>query len=338
MEYGWRLGRIRNATSDRIKPVPTRWQPIGGGLDLTSVFLVDPKQGWRPRDSGEILHGMEAKMIASQKTQLNSAPIKWHGGKHYLAERILAVMPEHIHYVETHFGGGAVLFRKPAPLVASHSEVINDLDGELTNFWRVLQKEDSFQTFKRRVEATPFSRVEWDAAVSIETKCPIEKAVAFFVRFRQSRQGLGRDFATLSRNRTRRGMNEQASSWWSAVEGLDAAHERLKRVVVVNDDATKLIAREDGPNTFFYVDPPYLHETRTVTNAYRYEMGREQHEALLAALAATSGKFILSGYGNPLYLQYQERFNWKRIDVEIDNKASSSKVKPIKVECLWMNY
>lgn len=277
-------------------------------------------------------------MIAQQTTKSFSAPIKWHGGKYYLAERIVAAMPEHVHYVETHFGGGAVLFRKSGPQVAGHSEVVNDLDGELTNFWRVLQKEDTFQKFKRRVEVTPFSKEEWEAAVSSEDPCPVERAVAFFVRYRQSRQGLGRDFATLSRNRTRRAMNEQASSWWSAVEGLDSAHDRLKRVVVVNEDATKLLYREDGPNTFFYVDPPYLHETRAVTNAYRYEMDQTQHESLLTALANLSGKFILSGYSNPLYSQFEKQCGWKRTDVAIDNKASSSKVKPIKVECLWMNY
>jgi DNA adenine methylase len=50
-------------------------------------------------------------------------PLKWHGGKHYLAKRIIALMPSHTHYVETHFGGGSVMLAKNPEGV---SEVAND--------------------------------------------------------------------------------------------------------------------------------------------------------------------------------------------------------------------
>ena len=36
-------------------------------------------------------------------------PLKWHGGKNYLARHIVALMPRHVHYCESFFGGGAVL-------------------------------------------------------------------------------------------------------------------------------------------------------------------------------------------------------------------------------------
>lgn len=268
----------------------------------------------------------------------SSAPIKWHGGKHYLAARIIERMPAHTHYVETHFGGGAVFFRKPSHLIDKHSEVINDLDGELTNFWRVLQSEASFSAFKRRVEATPFSKVEWLHAAKLRPTDPVERAWAFFVRYRQSRQGLGRDFATMSRSRTRRSMNEQASSWLSAVEGLEEAHERLKRVVVCSEDGTNLIAREDSLDTFFYCDPPYVAGTRVVSNAYRCEMSDDCHNRLLITLGNIRGKFLLSGYRNAAYDSAAERFGWRRIDIRIDNKASGQKLKPIKTECLWSNF
>jgi DNA adenine methylase len=271
-------------------------------------------------------------------TGKKSAPIKWHGGKYYLAARIIEEMPGHTHYVETHFGGGAVLFRKPPAFTEKHSELVNDIDGELTNFWRVLQGSDSFERFKRVVEATPFSKVEWNRAKACESIDPVERAVAFFVRYRQSRQGLGRDFATMSRTRTRRGMNEQASSWWSAIDGLDDAHHRLRRVVIVNDDANELIQREDCPHTFFYCDPPYVHRTRSVDNAYRCEMTEPDHEALLSVLASVRGRFILSGYADSLYNSVAAQYGWRRVDIRIDNKASGLKTKPVKTESLWMNY
>ena len=72
-------------------------------------------------------------------------------------------------------------------------------------------------------------------------------------------------------------MNEQASSWLSAVEGLQDVHQRLKSVVILNDNACKVIGQQDGPHTLFYCDPPYLHETRTVTSAYGHEMTESDH-------------------------------------------------------------
>ena len=166
----------------------------------------------------------------------------------------------------------------------------------------------------------------------------VESAVQFFIQFRQSRQGLGKDFATLSRNRTRRAMNEQVSSWLSAVEGLPEAHERLKRVVILNSDACKVIQQQDGPKTLFYLDPPYLHETRKVTDAYQFEMSIEEHSELLDVLLNISGKFILSGYHSDLYDAHALTGAWHRVDIELDNKASSAKKKETKTECLWTNF
>ena len=73
-------------------------------------------------------------------------PLKWHGGKYYLAARIVALMPQHKHYVEPYAGGLSVLLAKDPDGV---SEVVNDLHGQLTNFWRVLQSEDTFDHFQR---------------------------------------------------------------------------------------------------------------------------------------------------------------------------------------------
>lgn len=259
-------------------------------------------------------------------------PLKWHGGKYYLAPKIIELMPKHIHYVEPFFGGGAVLLQKSSKGV---SEVVNDVHMELTNFWRVLQDVRKFKKFKRIIEAVPFSQVEWNDSL-VRSKDMTRQAVNFFIRCRQSRAGKLSGFATLSRNRTRRQMNEQASSWLTAVDGLDEVAARLKRVVILNDDAKKVILSQDGDNTLFYLDPPYVHETRVTTADYDFEMSIEQHEELLGVLESCSGKILLSGYPNQLY---DERLSdWNTIDIEIDNKASSAKRKPRKIERIWMNY
>src|SRR3989442_13548499 len=97
-----------------------------------------------------------------------SSPLKRHGGKSYLAEWIISLMPPRalntnapaesdngwLHYVEPYFGGGAVLLAQDPEGIF---EVVNDIDGELTNFWRVLKDVELFGEFQRIANCTPFS-------------------------------------------------------------------------------------------------------------------------------------------------------------------------------------
>lgn len=250
-------------------------------------------------------------------------------------------MPPHVHYVEPYFGGGSVLLQKNPEGV---SEVVNDLNSDLAMFWTVIRDPVWFEAMRRHLEGTPFSQVEWehanaDLSIPADSKAyVVYRAIKFFIAARQSRQGLMRDFATLSRNRVRRGMNEQVSSWLTAIEGLPDVHARLKRVVILNSPAVEVIKQQDGPNTLFYCDPPYLHETRMTTSDYAHEMTPEQHRELLATLGAIEGKFILSGYPSAMYEGARATYGWHRTDIEIDNKASSAAVKEKKTECLWFNF
>lgn len=276
-------------------------------------------------------------------------PLKWHGGKHYLAHWIISHMPPHLHYVEPYFGGGSVLLARDPnrdwmgeEKLPSHqrgsSEVVNDLNGELMNFWRVLQSEELFPQFRRLVELSPVSQQLWQEAENTEGS-QVERAAKFFIRARQSRQGLGSCFTTLSRSRTRRRMQESASSWLSAVDGLPDVHARLRRVVILNDDAINVIRQQDGDRTHFYVDPPYFGAERSGGGEYgAYEMTESQHRELLETLATITGTFQLSDYHSDLYDSFAAKQGWRCEECVIDNKASSRATKERKTECLWMNY
>lgn len=277
-----------------------------------------------------------------------ASPLKWHGGKAYLASRIIALMPPRktaanpdgwLHYVEPFAGSLAVLLAQDPEGI---SEVVNDLNGDLTNFWRVLQDPHWASEFERRLQFAPFSEAEWklaDEAVRDHVFFgPIDRALKFFIWCRQSMAGRMASFAPLSRTRTRRGMNEQASAWLNAVEGLPAVHARLKRVVILNRDALDVIRQQDGPQTLFYLDPPYLHETRATTGEYQHEMSEAQHRALLELLASIKGRFLLSGYASPLYDSFAMAHGWKRHDFELPNNAASGESKRRMVETVWCNY
>lgn len=267
--------------------------------------------------------------------------IKFHGGKSQLAPTLINLFPPHLHYVEPFFGGGSILFNKPNNLIVGHSEVVNDLDHNLINFWRVLQDYNLFEQFTRIVNVTPFSEYEFDESERtppVRLIPSLDDAVRFFIRNRQSRQGLGKDFATLSRNRVRTGRNEQVSAWLNAIEGLEDFHSRLQRVVLLNRKAIDVIKTQDGPNTFFMLDPPYVLDTRVSKQTYSHEMTNNEHSELLELLAGISGKFLLCGYPNSLYDSVGKACNWTIKDFSVICSSSSKSTKDTRIERTWRNY
>ena len=250
----------------------------------------------------------------------------------------LLIKVPHARFVEPYFGGGSVLFRKPYEGIA---EFANDIDDQLTHFWKVLQDVRDFAQLERIVQAVPFSQREWRAAIGEGREfvgCRVAEAVRFFVRNRQSRQGLGKDFATPTK-RLRKGMNENVSAWLSSVEGLPWFHNRLRRVEIRCQPALSLIDELDSPETLFYLDPPYMHESRATKTEYgRFEMTKADHKSLLLRLSKLRGKFLLSGYVTPLYMNAADKFKWHFASWKIVNQASSAKTKEKKVEGLWANY
>ena len=274
-----------------------------------------------------------------------TSPLKWHGGKGgyhgKLAQWIVSLMPKHLHYVEPFAGGLSVLLAKDPNGI---SEVVNDTNGDLTNFWRVLANPIDFKDFVRHVQACPFSESLWQTAHEVleqDRKLTNlnDRAVAFFIVVRQSLAGRLDTFAPVSRNRIRRGMNEQVSAWLSAVDGLSTVHERLKRVLILNRPAIEVIRQHDGPQTLFYLDPPYLHSTRATTGEYgEHEMSRDDHIALQKLLATIKGKFLLSGYRSDLYDIAALECGWDCHEFKIPNCAAGGDKKRTMTECVWTNF
>jgi DNA adenine methylase len=268
--------------------------------------------------------------------------LKWHdlGGKFYLAQKIVALFPKHKHYVEPFAGGLSVLLTRDPEGV---SEVVNDINQGLMNFWAVLADREQFARFMRFCEATPFCESTWESACIALSEHgsrmdPVSWAWSFFVVCRQSLAGRMDSFAPLSRTRTRSGMNEQASAWLNSIEGLPAVHARLKRVAILNRDALDVIRQQDGEHTLFYLDPPYWDDTRASPKVYEHEMTKEQHCDLLRELAKVKGNFILSGYRNAMYNGQAEACGWHRVDIDCPNNSAGGKEKRIMVESLWINF
>ena len=128
-------------------------------------------------------------------------------------------------------------------------------------------------------------------------------------------------------------MSGAVSRWLGSIEGLDQIAARLLRVQIEHDDAEAVIRRFDSPNTLFYCDPPYPHESRGDSKAYRFEMSDSDHVRLAEVLKRVQGKVALSGYHCPLY---DELYADWTVHEERSKKAHS--IKKERTEVLWTNY
>ncbi len=260
-------------------------------------------------------------------------PVKWHGGKHYLARFIASKFPEHHTYVEPFGGAASVLLNKqPSPV-----EVYNDLDHRLTNLFGVLR--DFGPELQRRLSLTPYSEVEFEncaleAAEDFPEGDPIERARLDFVCWRQSIGGRG-DAWSYTLHRPRRGMADVVSGYLSAIdEQLPLITERLRRVQIVCRPAIEVIARWDSPQTLIYCDPPYVVNARsTAQQVYRHDMTDADHQTLAATLNNCQSKVILSGYQSELYERLYQ--GWGRLVVDLPNNAAGGKKKARMQEVLW---
>lgn len=256
-------------------------------------------------------------------------PVKWHGGKFYLARKIVALFPPHHTYVEPFGGAASVLLNKPPSPV----EVYNDIDERITRLFRVLR--DHPEEFSRRLALTPYSEREWQLS-GLPADDEIEQARRDFVRWRQSIGGRGDTFS-YTLHRTRRGMADVVSGFLSAIdEHLPAIIERLRRVQIVCRNALEVIRTWDSHQTLFYCDPPYYPDTVTRPGVYRHTMSPQDHKNLLELLCTCRGKVILSGYPNELY--DKTLGCWRRVVFDVPNHAAGGRKKKRCFEVLWLNW
>lgn len=265
------------------------------------------------------------------------SPFAWYGGKAKYAGWLIEQFPKHVRYVEPFGGAGHVLRAKPP----STFEVFNDLDGRIVNFFRVLRDQDSFERLQLMLELSPYARQEFAEVVDTSLcEDPVENARRFFVLMRQARGGLGMSKVTnrawAVSKRVRREMPEAVSKYLSAIDGLPDVHERLRAVTIEHLPALEVIGKYDDKNTFFYLDPSYLPETRHGQKASTYgcEMTYEDHEALLARILTVKGKVMISGYASDLY--DSKLAGWRREELVTTAHVANSGQR--RVEVVWMNY
>jgi DNA adenine methylase len=207
-------------------------------------------------------------------------PLPYIGGKRAIAKQIIAVFPEHKTYVEAFAGGAQVFFHKEPSKV----EVLNDLDGEMVNFFRVCQQH--YEELLRYLRFMLVSR-EWHEllkATDPRSLTDIQRAARHLYLLKNSYAGLIRNFNYKVHVVQQPGLNPDRLA-----ETLEETHKRLARVQIENLPYEKMLERFDGTETLFYLDPPYFG-----LSLYRHNLTTADFEDMAERLKGIRGKFVLS--------------------------------------------
>jgi DNA adenine methylase len=259
---------------------------------------------------------------------MTAPPLAYFGGKTRLASRIAGLLPKHEHYVEPYAGSLAVLLAKPP----SRMETVNDLDGDLMGFWRVLR--DRPAELARACALTPHSRAEHATAYDLTGLSDVERARRVWVLLTQGRGGQMKPTGWRHYVDPAGSVSSMPDYLDGYVERMAAVAARLHGVSLECQPALALIDRYGrSPSVLLYVDPPYLGSTR-VSGGYRHEMrDAESHRELAAALHACRAAVVLSGYDSPLYQELYAGWHVTRIPTTTGQGGS----REDRTEVLWSN-
>jgi DNA adenine methylase len=285
------------------------------------------------------------------KQDMLRAPIRWFGGKGKMIKKLMSHVPlGGKPYCEPFMGAATLFFaRPPAPV-----EVLNDTDGDLVNLFKCLQDKNTFDELTHKLRYTLYARAEFAEAIEIlenNTEDKIKRAWAFFVLLNQGFGGKKSNKTIGSWGRTfvsSGGCANNINKWLMRLTMLEDWHKRLLMAQIDNKDALEVIQYWDTDETVFYIDPPYIHDTRKTKNVYNQELNDDYHKNLVKIILDCKGAVVLSGYEHKIYqpliesgwecTKYQTACNVAgRIrNSKIQGKNSAMQHIP-RIECVYSN-
>ena len=228
------------------------------------------------------------------------SPLAYIGGKSRLSKTIIDIMPEHKSYCEVFCGAAWVLFRKEP----SKFETINDLDGDLVAFYRVLQ--NHLEEFLRQFRWLLNSRELFDDFYRQQVAgglTDIQRAARYYYLQRLCFSGRVRN-----RNIGVGPMTRPKINLFRIEEELSEVHLRLARVTIERLDWQAFVERYDRPGVLFYLDPPYYKKP-----FYKFNMDLDDYKVLAAVLGKVKASFILSINDHPAMREAFQRFQIRTV-------------------------
>lgn len=227
-------------------------------------------------------------------------------------------------YIQGFGGGASLLFAKHYDKV----QIYNDLNKNVYSLFCVLKDKQLFQQFKYKLDLTYYSKQlneQFKQKLKDNTISILDRAYYYFYVNRTSFNAVG-GFSTCLL--PRRNMNKSVSDYLSSIDGLYNIHQRLSSVIIQNRNIFQLIEKYNKPNVFFYLDPPYIQQTRSSNQRYQCEMSNQQHQHLIQLLNASKSKILVSGYNHNIY----NKLKFHKIEFKSPNACSKA------TQILWRNY
>lgn len=255
---------------------------------------------------------------------MKSKPIvPWMGGKRRLVSQLCKKIPEHQCYVELFAGGAALFFMREQQ---SKVEVINDLNGDLVNLYRVVQHH--LEEFVRQFKWALISRqmFEWLKSASTDLMTDIQRAARFYYLQHTAfgAKVIGQNFGTAT---TARPVNLLRIE-----EQLSEAHLRLSGVTVEHLNWDVCLMKYDRPHSFMYADPPYWQLA-----GYGVDFGLDQYEKMAELMLSCKSKVMLSINDHPDMRSVFKLLNIDTTQIQY-TIGNSEKSRDKKTELIVTNY
>ena len=237
------------------------------------------------------------------------SPLNWTGNKSCIYDMISGFMPEHSVYIEPCMGSAEVFLRKKP----AKNEIINDYNGDLVNFFRVLQStphlpeligrlylsfhsEEMFKRNQKLLAETPNLLDDVFDMLNIVceiTSKDVERAAAFFENQVYSFSSMGQSFAIAQKDIT------------SKFPKLRAASNRLRDAIIMHRDYKDVIREQSCVGAFILLDPPYK---GTEAMYKKSNFDANEHDNLFELMNGVHDKFggqckFLITYNNDPYIR-----------------------------------
>lgn len=246
------------------------------------------------------------------------------GGKRRLADRLIPLFPAHECYVEVFAGGAALFFMRPQP---AQVEVLNDLNGDLVNLYRVVQ--NHLEEFVRQFKWALSSRqiFEWQKMARPETLTDIQRAARFFYLQQHAFGGkvTGQTFGTATTG--------PAINLMLIEENLSSAWQRLAGTYIENLPWLDCAERYDRAHTFFYMDPPYWQ-----TAGYGVDFPFGEYERMAAFMRSCKGRVMVSINDHPDIRRAFDGFHFEQLDIRYTTANQRNGQADVTSELVIMNW
>lgn len=252
------------------------------------------------------------------------SPLKMMGGKAYMLEYILPIIPKHELFVEVFGGAGHISLSKPP----SKFNIFNDKNSDLINLFLTMR--DNGETLKQKLSDTLYSRQIFQEYLKLykdkvlwNNLTDMNRALMYYYILVA---GVNSNFSSFA---TSIGTKTRPEEYQRRLEKIKNVY---KHFIIENLDFRDCIRKYDTSENFFYCDPPYY----GLEHYYQTNFTETDHKDLAELLKHIKGKFLLSYYPHPeIYELYKD---FEIVEKEYTKYASTKELKEKSIELFISNY